>query len=110
MARGAAHAFRDVLAGHFQMDAAGIGAFGAMDREERADFAHDPVERPRLVAGGRDRVAVHRVGRPDDLAALALHGADQGGQVFCDLVRTETADQRHPPRLVGRVEDVEKLD
>ena len=35
----AAGAFGDVLAGHFEMDAAGIGAFGVMHVEEGADLA-----------------------------------------------------------------------
>src|SRR3954471_9262637 len=50
---GAADAFGDVLAGHLEMHAAGMGAFGGMDREERLHFRQDPVERAGLVARGR---------------------------------------------------------
>ena len=47
---GAADAFGDVLAGHLDVDAAGMGALGAVDVEERFDLRQDPVEGPRLVA------------------------------------------------------------
>src|SRR4051794_38529004 len=59
---GAADAFGDVLPSHFQVHAAGMGAFGGVDREERFYFRQHPVERAGLVARGRgDGVAVHRV-------------------------------------------------
>src|SRR6266436_7619814 len=62
---GAADAFGHVLAGHFQMHAAGMGALGRMDREEAFDLREDTVERTGLVACGRgDGVAVHRIARP----------------------------------------------
>src|SRR5450631_3296640 len=47
---GAADAFGDVLAGHFQMHAAGMGTFRSMDGEERLHLRQDPVERPGIVA------------------------------------------------------------
>src|SRR6202171_4209179 len=43
----AADAFGDVLAGHFQVHAAGMGAFRRMDGEERLHLGQHPVERPR---------------------------------------------------------------
>src|ERR1700686_1580595 len=59
---GAADALGDVLAGHFQMDAAGMGALRRVDGAERLHLRHDAVERTGLVAGGRgDSVAMHRV-------------------------------------------------
>src|SRR6185312_306056 len=74
----AACAFGDVLAGHLQMHAATMSAFGGLNREEGLHFLDDAIERPGLVAAlRRDRVAVHRVARPDYGLALALHGADQ---------------------------------
>ena len=83
----AAGAFGDVLAGHLQMHAAGMGALGRVDGEERLHLRQDAVERPRLVAGLRgDGVAVHRIARPHHDAALALHRADQRRQVLGDLV------------------------
>src|SRR5712671_434194 len=48
----AADAFGDVLAGHFQMDAAGIGALRRVDGEERLHLRQDLVERTGLVARG----------------------------------------------------------
>src|SRR5215831_14495222 len=72
----AADAFGDVLAGQFEMHAAGIAAFRQMDCEGAVQFVEDAVEDTRFIASrGGDRVAVHRVDAPYDLAALALHGA-----------------------------------
>src|SRR6476659_9946522 len=95
---GAADAFGDVLPGHFQVHAAGMGAFGGMDGEERFHLRQHAVERPGLVARGRgDGVAVHRVAGPDDDAPFALHSADQRGQMIADLVGAESVDQRQSP-------------
>ena len=105
----AAGAFGDVLAGHLDVDAARMRALGAMHLEEALHLAQDAVEGPRLVAGRRDRVAVHRIARPDDIAAFLLHGADQLRQVVADLVGAEARDQRQPARLVLRVEQVDQL-
>src|SRR5229473_1049549 len=75
---GAADAFGDVLAGQLEMHPAGVAALGEMDREGAVHLVEDAVEHPCLVAGRRgDRVAVHRVDAPHDLASLALHRADQ---------------------------------
>ena len=58
----AADAFGDVLPRHFQVDAAGMGTLGGVNREERLHLGEDAVERPRLVAAVRgDGVAVHRI-------------------------------------------------
>ena len=58
------------VAGHFDVDAAGMRAELAVQLEERMDFAEDLVEGPRLVAvAGLDGVAVHRIAAPDDGAA-----------------------------------------
>ena len=95
----AADAFGDVLAGHLDMHAAGMGALGVVDGEEAAHLGQDAVERPGLVAGRRlDRVAVHRVARPDHLAALALHRADQRRQLRLDLVGAHAGDQGQAAR------------
>src|SRR5436190_2046687 len=49
----AADAFGDILTGHFQMDAAGMGTLCGVNREERFHLRQDTVERAGLVA--RDR-------------------------------------------------------
>ena len=55
-------AFGDVLAGHLDMDAAGMGAFGLVHAHEAAHLAKHRLEGPGLVARrGLDGVAVHRV-------------------------------------------------
>ena len=106
---GAAGAFGDVLPGHLQMHAAGIGAFGLMHLEEAAHLFQDQVERPRLVAARRrDGVAVHRIARPHHHLALALDRAHERRQVVADLVGAEAADQRQPARLVVRIENVDQ--
>ncbi len=106
---GAADAFGDVLAGQLEMHPAGIAALGEMDREGAVQLVEDAVEDAGLVAVGRgDRVAVHRVDAPHDLAPLALHGADQRRQFGGDLVRPHPGDQREAPRLVLRVELVDQ--
>ena len=67
----AAQAFGDVLAGHLEMHAAGMGAFGAMDGEEAAHFFQDAVDRAGLVARLQlDGVAVHGIARPHHLRRL----------------------------------------
>src|SRR6476619_3132261 len=107
---GAADAFGDVLPGHFQVHAAGIGAFGGMDGEKRLHLRQHAVERPGLVARGRgDGVAVHRVAGPDDDAPFPLHGADQRGQMIANLVGAEAVDQRQQARLVVGIEEVDQL-
>src|SRR6185436_13292320 len=50
---GTADAFGDVLPGHFEMDAAGMGALRRVDGEERLHLRQHAVERTRLVARGR---------------------------------------------------------
>src|SRR5450755_1797814 len=54
----AADAFGHILAGHFQMDAAGMGALRRVDGKERLHFRQDAVEWARLVAAvGGDGIA-----------------------------------------------------
>src|ERR1700730_8147440 len=61
----AADAFGDVLPGHLQMDAAGMGALRRVDGEERLHLRLDAVERTGLVAAVRGNgVAVHGIARP----------------------------------------------
>src|SRR6266850_5328153 len=106
----AADAFGDVLPGHFEVDAAGMGALGRVDGEERLHLRQDPVERTGLVAAvRRDGVAMHGIAGPHHHAAFALHGADQLRQVIGDLVRTEAVDQRQPAGLIVRIEHVDQL-
>ena len=77
---GAAGAFGDVLPGHLEMHAAGVRSFTAMDRHEGAHLAQYAVERTGFVTGGRfDRVAMHRIARPHDVASLALDASDDEG-------------------------------
>src|SRR5690348_13124267 len=107
----AADAFGDVLAGHLQMHAAGMGALGMVDGEEGLHLRQHAVERPCLVARGRgDGVAMHGIARPHHDLALALHGADQAGQMVGDLVGAETVDQGQPARLVVGIEHVDQLE
>ena len=66
----AAGAFGDVVPGEFEVDAAGMGAQGAVDFEETGDFGEDVVEVTGLLAaGGHGCVGVHRIAHPGDRAA-----------------------------------------
>ena len=87
-----------------------MGALRPVDGEEGLDFAEDALERPRLVAVEGDGVAVHRVAGPHHRPPLALDGADELGQVGRDLVGTEAADEREPPRLVVGAQQVDQPD
>src|SRR5580704_7342563 len=105
----AADAFGHVLAGHFQMDAAGMGPLRGVDGEERLHLRQDAVERAGLVAAVRgDGVAMHGIAGPDHDPAFALHGADQLRQMIADLVRTEAVDQGQASGLVVRIEHVDQ--
>ena len=101
----AADAFGDVLAGHLEVDAAGIDALGLCDLDEALHLGQDAVERPGLVAvAGGERVAVHRVDGPDHLAALACDGAHQRRQALSILSAPKRPIERQPARLVVGVE------
>ncbi len=105
----AADAFGDVLPGHFDVDAAGVGAFGLMHLEELLHLIEDLREVTGLVAtAGLDRVAVHRIGTPQHVLAFALHGADQLWQVIANLVRTHARDQVQAAGVVVRVQSVDQ--
>src|ERR1700728_3223686 len=68
-----ADAFGHVLAGHFQMHAAGMGALRGVNGEERLHLRQDAVERTSLVAAVRGNgVAVHGIAGPDHDPAFAL--------------------------------------
>src|ERR1700734_887129 len=100
-----AGAFGHVLSGHLEMNSAGVDTLGAAGGEEVAHFLGDAFGRPRLVAArGLDRIAVHRVRDPQELAAFALDRAQEWRQPRVDLVGAEPADQRQPARLLVRIE------
>src|SRR5262249_23490736 len=91
----APHAFGDVLSGHLDMDAAGMGAFAAMNVEERLDLRQDEVERPRLVAASRlGGVSMHGVAGPHHDLSLPRYGADQLRKMLGNLVGSEAANER----------------
>src|SRR3546814_9191538 len=67
---GAADALGHVLAGHLEMHAARVRAFGAMHREEAPHLGQDRVDGTGLEAvRGLYRVAVHWIARPHDRPA-----------------------------------------
>src|SRR5262245_17001683 len=92
---GASRAFSDVLTGHFQVHAAGIGAFSMMNFEEAADLLQDKIEGPCLVSGRRRHcVAVHRIARPQHDPPFALQGANEWREKLTNLFRAKTSDER----------------
>ena len=93
------------------MDAARVGAQGAVHLEEALHLVDDAVEVPGLVTGRRlVGVAVHRVALPDDLMPGGLHLLDDRRQHVADLAVAHPGDQRQPARLVVRVEPLDVLD
>ncbi len=108
---GAAGAFGDVLTGHLDVHAARMGSLGPVHLEELTHLGQDPIERPGLVAGTRgDGVAMHRIAYPDHGPPLLAHPAQQRRQLVRDLVRPHAHDQRQPPCLVIRVQDINQPD
>ena len=74
----AAEALGDVVAGELDVHAARPHAVLAAAREELLDLVHHRVEVAGLVAAlVHERVAVHRVARPHDRMAGALHRAQR---------------------------------
>src|SRR5690606_8110014 len=106
-----ARALGHILPGHFDMDTAGVGSFGAVYGEEALHFRKDAVEWTSLIAAFRlDHVAVHRIAAPHHRMAFALHSADQARQPGFHLVVAEAADQSDAARFARRVERIKQLD
>src|SRR5690606_3285636 len=102
---------RHLLAGHLEMDPTGMRALSSMNGEEAAHLRQDRVERAGLETVRRlDRVAMHRIARPDDDTAFALHRADQPRQLGLDVLGTHPADQRETTWFVAGIEDVDEPD
>ena len=102
---GAAGAFGYVLAGHLQMDPTGVAALRLVHREKLLQLAQNSVELPGFEAGTRfDRVAVHRIARPDHLESLPLHRANQLRQRLRQHIGTHARNQRESSGLVIGIE------
>jgi len=107
----AAGALGDVVAGEFDVDAAGMSAECAVHLEESGDFVEHVVEVPGLVAAGRfHRVAVHRVAYPGHRGPAGGHLLDQRGQRLADPPRAHPGGQGEPARLLVRVEGFDQLE
>src|SRR3954470_21536175 len=64
---GATHAFGDVVAGQFDVDAAGPCALGLVGADEPTDLGADVIEVAGLAAGGgSEGVGVHWIACPHD--------------------------------------------
>ena len=98
-------AFRYILAGEFQVDAARDRPFRLVDLEEVPDLSQDFLEFPGLLpefAGVG--VAVHRVAAPDQLETLLFHFGGEPWQMILDDPGPEAGDQGQPARFIIRVE------
>ncbi|MPL73688.1 hypothetical protein SDC9_19494 [bioreactor metagenome] len=101
----AAGAFGHVAAGHLEMHAARDRALGLVHAEELAHLAQHGIEGPGLEARRRlDRVAMHRVARPQHVRTFGLHRADQPRQMLADLAGAKARDQCQPSGFVLRVQ------
>ena len=106
---GTARAFGDILASHFNMNAAAMRAFSPVDGKEATHFGQNPFKRTRFIAILRlDDIAVHRITRPDNRVALGLHCAHQRRQMRLNLIMAIAGDQRHPPCHAIGVERIEQ--
>lgn len=107
----ASGAFGDFLAGHFEVNAAGMDTFGAAGIEEAADFGKDAREFAGFIAAFRNmRVAMHRVAAPDDGAAAGFGGAQERRQAGRYFFVAHAGDERETSGLVGGVQDVDELE
>src|SRR5262249_24450962 len=87
-------AFRYVLPGHFKVHASGIRPFGRVDLEESTNLFQDQIERSGLIASRRrDRIAMHRVARPQHDSALALYRAHKSREILTDFLGSKATDQ-----------------
>mmetsp|Transcript_20286 Transcript_20286/g.29335 ORF Transcript_20286/g.29335 Transcript_20286/m.29335 type:complete len:326 (-) Transcript_20286:429-1406(-) len=87
-----------------------MAAHLCMDVEECPKLVTDLLKLACLVpVGGLDGVAVHGVADPEHVAALALHRADQGGQVFAQLLGTHAHNDGHFPGDVVGVQHVQQV-
>ena len=77
-----------------------------MNDKRQAEFAQDvfKVTGFDAVAGG-NRVAVHRVARPDDRQFRRLHRFDKLREFVLNLVGAESMDQHDFARLVFRIKN-----
>src|SRR5215469_4847345 len=102
-------AFCDVLSCHLQMHAPSIGTFSLVDLEKAADLFQNQIEWPGFVTRRRgDRVAVHRITRPQHNPALALYRADQWRKKLPDLFGTKPANQRQAAWLIVRIQNLDQ--
>ena len=93
------------------MDAAGPRVFGTVCTNETRDFGDDMVEVPRLATGRRrERVAVHRIARPDHGMAGVVHRAQQWAQFVFDVVGTHPRDQGEASGDACRVQHLAQLE
>ena len=74
-----------------------------------AHFGEDPLGRAASRSRWRfDRLAVHWVGHPQELAALRFHRADQRRQLCLDLGGPDAPNQRKSPGLAVRIERLDQ--
>src|SRR5690606_13763001 len=107
---GTACAFRDVLAGHFNMNTTGMCSLCAMNSKEALNLLQNVIEWPRLVPAGCDCIAMHWIAGPHNLAAFPLYSTDQLRQVIFNFIVSKTSNKCQAPRLVFRIEQVNQPD
>ncbi|GBF26933.1 hypothetical protein MnTg02_01977 [bacterium MnTg02] len=102
--------FGDILTRHFDMNTTRMRSFGAMHVEKALDLAQNAIERPGLVARRcLDRIAMHRIARPDNALAFPLDSLDEPRQMLFDMLRAKPANQRQSAWFIFGIEDIYKL-
>lgn len=107
----AAHAFRDGLAGEFQVHPAQLATLLLVDMERLRKLVEYRAELARLVTRRRAaRVAVHGIALPDRPVPARFHGTDVQAQERGDLMLAVARDERYLARRPARVDEVQEGD
>src|SRR5690606_41380250 len=101
---GTACAFRDVLAGHFNMNTTGMCTLCAMNSKEALNLLQSVIEWPRLVPASCDCIAMHWIAGPHNLAAFPLYSTEQLRQVNYNFIVSKPSNKRPARSLVLRRE------
>ena len=107
---GAADAFGDVVAGEFDVQAAGMAAEPGVHVEEAVHLVHDPVQVPDLHPAGRLLgVAVHRIALPNHQPAGGPDLLHQRRQHVPHPGIAHPADQGEPAGNAVRIQPLDQL-
>ncbi len=86
-------------------------AFGMEYLHEAFDLGQNTVKGARFKAAiSFMRIAVHRIARPNHVAAFAFHRAGQLRQAVDNFIMPIARNQRQPPRFIIRVKHINQAE